>query len=137
MKILRLGSRDTEPEDSVELYELRHAFHSMVLALVIVLAFLKNGYLATLMLLPPAYSWTAMRSRRRGKEDRIMNGLLLMGGAITFVTMAIILTQIFHVGSVYWYLFLSTAYGLVSAYTAVLFFMVLAVMIRLLKSFVL
>jgi flagellar biogenesis protein FliO len=122
-------------EDTLGLYDVRQAFHAALLLLVIGLAFLKNSYLATLLLVPPAYLWTAMRSRRR-VEDRLMNGFLLIGGAITFVTMTIILTQIFYVGVVYWYLFLSATYGLISAYTVVLFFMVLTVMIRLFRSLV-
>ncbi|MBI1899834.1 MAG: CPBP family intramembrane metalloprotease, partial [Planctomycetia bacterium] len=57
--------------DSVGYIEIRHAFHAMALALVIFLAFLGNSYLAVLLLLPPAYFWTAMRARRT-TQDRVL-----------------------------------------------------------------
>lgn len=125
-----------EPEDTIEYIEIRHALHAAFLALIIFLAFLKNSYLATLLLLPPAYFWTALRARRR-REDRIVNILLLLGGAVTFIVTVIVLNTIFHVGVAYWYLFLSAAYGLISAYSVVLFFMALTVMIRLFRAFIL
>src|SRR5262249_18983546 len=109
--------------------------HGALLATIIALAFAKNSYLAVLLLLPPAYLWTALRHRKRA-EDRVLNTLLLLGGSITFVTVAMVMTTIFHVGAVYWYLFLSASYGLISAYSVVLFFMALTVMIRLFRSFV-
>ncbi|MEK6580234.1 MAG: M28 family peptidase, partial [Bdellovibrionota bacterium] len=123
------------PEDLLEHSEIRHALHAVFLALIIFLAFLKNSYLAVLLLLPPAYFWVIIRTRKKA-EDRIFNFLLLLGGAITFITTAVVLTTIFHIGVIYWYLFLSATYGLISAYTVVLFFMVLTVMIRLFRSFV-
>ncbi len=126
----------TESHNSEEYLEVRHTLHAALLGIIIVLAFLKNSYLALLLLLPPAYFWTALKARRK-TEDRILNGLLLIGGAITFVAMAIILGTVFHVGVLYWYLFLAAAYGLISAYTVVLFFTALTVMIRLFRSFVL
>lgn len=126
----------SEPSDTLGQIEIRHALHAVFLAIVIFLAFLKNSYLAVLLLLPPAYLWTALRSKRR-TEDRILNTLLLLGGAITFVAIAVIMTTVFNVGVLYWYIFLSAAYGLISAYTVILFFMALTIMIRLFKSFVL
>ena len=123
------------PEDSIGAIEIRHAFHAVLLAGVILLAFLKNSYLAVLLLLPPAYLWTALRARRR-TGDRVLNGLLLLGGAVTFVTMAIVLSTVFHVGVVYWYMFLAAAYGLISVYATVLFLIAFAVMIRLFLAFV-
>ncbi|MCM2323348.1 MAG: M28 family peptidase [Oligoflexia bacterium] len=126
----------SEPDDSLESTEVRHAFHAAFLAVIIFLAFIKNSYLATLLLLPPAYFWTALRKRRR-REDRMINILLLLAGSITFIVTGVILNTIFHVGVAYWYLFLSAAYGLISAYAVVLFFMALAVMIRLFRAFVL
>lgn len=125
-----------EPLDSQDSAEIRHSFHAAFLAIIIFLAFLKNSYLATLLLLPPAYLWTLIRARGH-ERHRILNALLVLGGAITFVTVTIILTTIFHIGVIYWYLFLSAAYGLISAYTVVLFFMALAIMIRLVRAFVL
>ncbi|MCM2276787.1 MAG: M28 family peptidase [Oligoflexia bacterium] len=122
----------SEPDDSIEYIEIRHAFHAAFLALIIFLAFVKNSYLATLLLLPPAYFWTALRKRRR-REDRMINILLLLAGSITFIITVIVLNTIFHVGVAYWYLFLSAAYGLFSAYSVVLFFMALAVMLRLFR----
>lgn len=124
------------PNDSSGYIEIRHAVHAVCLILIIFLAFLKNSYLAVLLLLPPAYFWTAISSRR-GTDSRILNGLLLLGGSITFVIMALLLTTVFHVGVFYWYIFLAAAYGLFSAYSVVLFFMTLTVMIRLFRSFVL
>jgi hypothetical protein len=125
-----------KPNDSEGYVEIRHALHAALLTFIIFLAFLKNSYLAVLLLLPPAYFWTAIRARRR-TEHRIINGLLLLGGAITFLAVSLVLTTIFHVGVVYWYIFLAAAYGLISAYSVVLFFMALTVMIRLFRSFVL
>jgi len=125
-----------EPHDADGYPEIRHALHAAFLAFIILLAFLKNSYLATLLLLPPAYFWMTLNARRHTK-DRILNGLLLFGGSVTFVAVAVVISTIFHVGSFYWYLFLSAAYGLVSAYSVILFFMALTVMIRLFKSFVL
>ena len=116
--------------------EVRHSIHAGFLVTVIVAAFLKNSYLASLLLLPPAYCWTFIRSERR-VESRALNALLLMGGAITFVALAVVMSTVFYVGVFYWYLFLATAYGLISAYSVVLFFMALTVMIRLFRSFVL
>lgn len=126
----------SEPDDSIEYIEIRHAFHAALLVLIILFAMAKNSYLATLLLMPPAYFWTALRARRR-REDKIVNMLLLLGGAITFIVTVVILNTVFHIGVAYWYLFLAAAYGLISAYSAVLFFMALAVMIRLFRAFIL
>jgi hypothetical protein len=124
------------PIDSKHFFEVRHAVHACFLAIIIFLAFLKNSYLAVLLLLPPAYFWTALSAGRK-PESRILNGLLILGGSITFVATALLLTTVFHVGVFYWYIFLSAAYGLISAYSVILFFMALTVMIRLFRSFVL
>lgn len=123
-------------DDAAGHNEIRHALLAGFLTLVIFLAFLKNSYLAVLLLLPPAYFWTAIRNRRRA-EDRVLNVLFLIGGSLTFVALAVLMSTVFHVGVFYWYIFLSAAYGLISAYTVVLFFMVITVMIRLFRSFVL
>ncbi len=124
-----------EPEDEEHHGEIRHALHAALLAFIIFLAFLKNSYLGTLLLLPPAYFWTAMTHRRK-PEDRWLNMLLLVGGSITLITITIVMATIFHLGVVYWYLFLAAAYGLISAYSVVLFFMAMTVMIRLFRSLV-
>ena len=126
----------SEPADASGYVEIRQSVHAAFLAFIITLAFFKNSYLAVLLLLPPAYFWTAIRAQRR-TSNRIVNGLLLLGGSVTFVAIAILLSTVFHVGVFYWYLFLSAAYGLISAYSVVLFFMALTVMIRLFRSFVL
>ncbi|MGZ3707327.1 MAG: M28 family metallopeptidase [Bdellovibrionota bacterium] len=125
-----------EPEDSLGHVEIRQAVHAAVIALIITLAFIKNSYLAVLLLLPPAYLWTALQAKRR-TPDRLLNLLLLLGGSITLIAITAVLTTIFHVGVAYWYLVLSAAYGLFSAYAVILFFLALTVMIRLFRSFVL
>jgi hypothetical protein len=124
-----------EPEDDLAHSEIRHAFHTAFMAIVIFLAFLKNSYLAILLLLLPAYLWTFIRYSRRA-QSRVMNVALLLSGAITFVAMIFVMTTIFHIGAIYWYIFLSATYGLISAYTVVLAFMVFTVMIRIFRSIV-
>jgi len=126
----------SEPEDTIAHVKIRHAFHSGFLTVIIFLALLKNSYLAVLLLLPPAYFWTSVRDRRR-VHGRILNFILLGGGAITLVTAVAVLTTIFHVGVAYWWLFLSASYGLISAYAVVLFLMAVAILLRLFRSFVL
>jgi hypothetical protein len=121
-------------EDDLDYPDVRQTVHGLLLALVIFLAFLKNSYLATLLLLPPAYLWLGLRWRKR-PEGRILNALIVLSGALSLVAMAIVMSQIFHVGVFYWYLFLSAAYGLFSAYSIVLFLIALAVMIRLIRRF--
>jgi hypothetical protein len=125
-----------DPLDTAHQPKVRHTVLTAILAIIIVLAFLKNSYLGTLLLLPPAYFWMAIDSKRRG-EGRAVNGLLILGGAITFIAVAIILNTVFHVGVFYWYLFLSAIYGLISTYATTLFLLSITVMIRLVRSFVL
>ncbi len=124
-----------ERVDALGYHEIRQSLHAAFLTVIIAAAIAKNSYLAVLLLLPPAYFWMAIRTRGK-PEDRVLNGFLVLGGAITLVTVAIVMSSIFYVGAVYWYVFLSAAYGLISAYTVVLFFMALTVMIRLFRSFV-
>ena len=126
----------TEADDSLDYFQIRHALHAAFIAVIIFLAFLKNSYLGVLLLLPPAYAWTALRNRK-SRADRLINLLLLLSGGITLIAMTFVLSTIFHLGIIYWYLFLSAAYGLISAYSVVLFLMALTVMIRLFRSFVL
>ncbi len=116
--------------------KVRHTVLTASLALIIVLAFLKNSYLGTLLLLPPAYFWMAIDSKQN-HEKRAVNVLLILGGAITFIAIAIVLNTVFHVGVFYWYLFLSAIYGLISSYATTLFLLSITVMIRLFRSFVL
>jgi hypothetical protein len=115
--------------------QVRHSVQTALLALIIFLAFLKNSYLGTLLLLPPAYFWTTL-SRRRHKKGRALNVALILSGTITFIAIAAVLNTVFHVGVFYWYLFLSATYGLISAYSVVLFLLAMTVMTRLFKSFV-
>lgn len=124
-----------ERTDSSHYGEIRHAFHAFFLLVLIILAMAANSSLAVLLLGPPAYFWTFIRSRKkRNTGDRIYNVLLLLGGSITFLIMVVVMSTIFHVGIVYWYLFLSAAYGLFSVYAVVLFLLALATMIRLFRS---
>ena len=120
-----------DPRDDSGHAEIRQAFHAACLTLIIFMAFLKNSYLAILLLLLPAYSWVAIRHKR----GRAANLLLLLAGSITFVTMIAVMTTIFHVGVAYWYIFLSAAYGLISAYSMIVFAMALTVMIRTFVTF--
>jgi len=124
------------PIDQEEAIEIRQALHAAFLSVIILLAFIKNPFLTSLLLLPPAYCWSAIRAKR-GYQDRVMNVFLLLGGAITFVVMAIVLNLIFHVGVFYWYIFLAAAYGLISVYSVVLFMMAITVMFRLFRNHVL
>ena len=126
----------SESKHSISNGEIRHALLALVLTVVIFFALLKNSYLAVLLLMPPAYFWAALRNRKR-PEDRILNILFLVGGSITFVAVAVLMSSVFYVGVFYWYIFLAAAYGLISAYSVVLFFTAITVMIRLFKSFVL
>ena len=122
---------DVDPDTS----SIRHTLHSLILALVICAAFVRNAYLAVLLLLPPAYLWPAIWTRKH-VPGKVLNFLLMLGGAITLVVIALVMTTIFHVGAAYWYLFLGATYGLVSAYSVVLFFIAISIMIRLFRSFV-
>jgi hypothetical protein len=125
-----------DPLDSTLQSKARHTVLTAILTFIIFLAFLKNSYLATLLLLPSAYCWMVIDAKRN-HENRAVNGFLLAGGAITFIAIAVILNTVFHVGVFYWYLFLSTTYGLISSYATILFLLSITVMIRLFRSFVL
>ncbi len=124
------------PLDQAHHPKVRHTVLTALLAMIIALAFLKNSYLGTLLLLPPAYCWMAIDCRK-DHEGRAVNTLLILGGAVTFLAIAIVLNTVFHVGVFYWYLFLSVTYGLISTYAVILFFLSITVMIRLFRSFVL
>lgn len=114
--------------------ELRHAFHGVSIAFIIFLALIGNSYLAVLLLMPPAYLWHFIRTDQNPRKRRILNILLLLGGTITFMALAVVMSTVFHIGIVYWYVFLSVTYGLFSVYTVLLFLMVMSVMIRLLRQ---
>lgn len=116
--------------------EIRHAFHATALAAIIAVALAFNSHLAVLTLLPPAYLWTSLRGGRR-IQDRALNFLLILGGTISLFAMIVVMSSIFHIGVAYWYIFLSAAYGLFSAYAVVAFLVLVAVMIRLIRNFVL
>jgi len=128
--------RETDLLESHADAPIRHALHAAALTLIIFLAMIKNSHLAALMLLPPAYFWTSLQDRSQGKVQ-FRNLLLLLGGAVTFMAAIVVMTTFFHVGVVYWYLFLASAYGLFSAYSILLFVMSMTVMIRLFRAFVL
>jgi hypothetical protein len=126
-----LDSRDDASHASV-----RHAFHAVLMAAAVFFGLTRNTYLTVLSLLPPVYFWMALESGVREFKGRLLNALLLLGGSITLVVMTIVMSSIFHVGVVYWYLFLSATYGLISVYTVCVFLMSLTVMIRLARTFV-
>lgn len=130
-----IGRTFREKDDDSDHREIRHAVHAVALAALIILALLGNSYLATLLLLPPAYFWTAVRTGD-GPPNRLLNFLLLLGGALTFLVMIIVMTTVFHVGVAYWYMFLAASYGLISVYSVVLFLIAVTIMIRLFRSFV-
>jgi len=125
----------TEKDDLIKNFEVRHAVNGLFLTIVIIFGFIGNSYLTFLLLLPPAYFWTLLNPPVSTKQ-RIKNFFLILGGTSTFIILIIALSTIFHIGVSYWYIFLSTAYGLISVYSAVTFFMALTVMIRLLRGFV-
>ena len=76
-----------------------------------------------------------MRSRVVGRSAGLLS-LLLLGGAITFLTLIFIMTTAFHIGAIYWYIFLSATYGLFSAYAVVLAFLAITVMLRIFRAIV-
>ncbi|MCM0607247.1 MAG: M28 family peptidase [Xanthomonadaceae bacterium] len=131
-----LGKVFSTKHDALGHPEARQAVHGVLLAIVIFLAFCKNSYLATLMLMPPAYLWLAIRVRKQ-IQGRIINGLLIFSGAITLVAMSLVMSQVFHLGVFYWYVFLGAAYGLFSVYTIILVIIIIAIMFRLARGFVL
>jgi hypothetical protein len=116
--------------------ETRKSLLGAILGVVVLLAFAKNSYLGTLLLLPPAYLWMFMKANRRF-DSRVLNGALFLGGLVSFIAVCIALSAIFHVGVFYWYLFLAVSYGLISVYAAILAFMVIAVGIRILRNLIL
>lgn len=125
-----------DPQDSVGQVEIRQSLHAFFLAIIIAIGMVMNSFLASLFLIPPAYFWTAVRSRK-GVESRLLNALFLLGGAVTLVGIAIAMSLIFHVGVFYWYVFLAVAYGLISTSAMIAFLMALTVMLRLFRHFVL
>ena len=54
----------------------------------------------------PTYFWIALK-RKRMIEHRVVNSPLLLGCFLSFAVMLVVMSAIFHVGVVYWYLFLS------------------------------
>lgn len=125
----------SEPDDKIEDANIRQSLHFFILALIIFAAMLKNSFLASLALLPPAYFWSALRARP--KKSRSLNLLLIAAGSITLISVLIALSNVFFIGVTYWYVFLAVSYGLISAYSIVLFVMALTIMVRLTRAFVL
>ena len=130
-----LKPRDEASTNTVE-REIRHTLLGIILAAIVVLAFARNPWLATTLLLPPAYLWMFMKSSRT-IDSRVFNGLLFLGGLVSFIAICIAMTMVFHVGIFYWYMFLAISYGLISVYAAILSFAVLTVGIRILRNLVL
>ncbi|MEK7690579.1 MAG: hypothetical protein AAB425_06130, partial [Bdellovibrionota bacterium] len=124
-----------EKNDSVGYAEIRKSLHGIILAVIIVFGLIQNSWLTVLTLVPPAYLWVGLRANRK-VESRALNALLLAGGAITMVICMVLLGTIFHIGAVYWYMFLAAAYGLISAYAVVVFMIVVTIMVRLFRAFV-
>ncbi|MEW6057193.1 MAG: M28 family metallopeptidase [Bdellovibrionota bacterium] len=116
--------------------QIRHSLLGVTLGLITFFAFVKNSYLSTLMLMPPAYLWMFMKNNRKF-DSRLLNALLFLGGLASFIAICIVLTAIFHIGVFYWYLFLAVSYGLISVYAAVLSLAVITVGIRILRNLVL
>jgi hypothetical protein len=116
--------------------QIRHALLGIILGIVTLLAYLKNSFLGSLMLLPPAYLWMFMKHNRRF-DSRLLNSFLFVGGLASFIAICLAMTTIFYVGVFYWYLFLAVSYGLVSVYAAILAFAVITVGIRILRNLIL
>lgn len=116
--------------------EARHALHSFLMSVAIVFAMMKNSYLATLLLLPPAYFWAALRARKT-LEGKLLNGAILLGSTLTLSATLIVLATQFHLGVIYWYLFLAASYGLISAYSISITILVVGSLVRLFHRFVL
>jgi len=117
------------------LVEIRHCLMGIILGVIIFLAFLENSWAGTLLLIPPAYLWMFMKNNRRF-DSKLLNALLFFGGLISFVALCMLMAMIFHVGIFYWYLFLASAYGLISMYAAILAFAVIAVGVRIVKHLI-
>ena len=86
-----------------------------------------------MLLLPAAYLWLGLR-QRRDASTRLLNALLILGGLTTLIIGALVMSAVYHIGVVYWYVFLAAAYGLISAYTMVVFALITTVAIRLIRG---
>lgn len=133
---LALKSRADRAKPGTEERAIRHSLLGIILGVLIAAAFAKNAYLASLLLMPPAYLWMFMRNSRT-LDTRLHNGLLFLGGLASFIAICVIMTSVFHVGVFYWYMFLAVSYGLISVYAAVVAFAVISVGIRILRNLVL
>ncbi len=132
---LLANAADRTSTNSVD-RRIRHSVLGIVLGAIIVLAFAKNSYLASVLLVPPAYLWMFMKNNRR-RKSRIINAALFFGGFVSLIAICIAMTAVFHVGVFYWYMFLAVSYGLISIYAAILAFAVFAVGIRILRNLIL
>lgn len=130
------ASRDDQAGANPVDIQIRHSLLGIILGIIVLLAFLKNSYLATLLLLPPTYLWMFMKKSRR-LDSRLFNSLLFIGGLVSFIAICVVMATIFHVGVFYWYLFLAISYGLISMYAAILALAVVTVGIRILRNIVL
>ncbi len=124
---------DKQNPDYISQIRIRHSLLGIILGLIIVLAFLKNEHLGTLLVLPPAYLWMFMKNSRT-IDSKLLNILLFIGGLLSLIAVCVITSFVFHIGVLYWYLLLAAAYGLVSVYAAVLAFALIAVAIRILRN---
>lgn len=123
------------PTDNEDRSDIRQAVHGILLCIVISFALLKNTYLTTLMLLPPAYFWMSLKKRKDAK-GRFINFLLILLGTLSLIAMTLVMSSVFHIGIVYWYLFLGATYGLFSAYAVVIFLIAIALIIRQIRRYV-
>jgi len=115
------------PEPSTFSLETVYVFYSAVQAIITLIALLANSYMAILVLLFPAYSWSFVSVHK----SRSVNLILLALGWASFLTVLIYMTTIFHLGVWYWFLILSASYGLVSPIAAILFLLTVALLIRI------
>ncbi len=123
------------PADDEDRSDIRQAVHGILLSIIITLALFKNTYLATLMLLPPAYFWMSLKKHKE-KKRKFINFLLILMGTLSLIAMLLVMTSVFHIGIIYWYLFLGATYGLFSAYAVVIFLIAIALIIRQIRRYV-
>lgn len=128
--------RALESTDDQRSIQIRHSVLGIVLGAVLIIGFVQNPYLSTLLVLPPSYLWMFMRNNRK-LDSKLLNALLFIGGLASSLAVAIAITMVFSLGVLYWYLFLATAYGLVTFYTVLVAVAIIAVGIRVLRNLIL
>lgn len=129
----RVFIKKNMPEENKE---IRKSLYGIILTFIIAMAIAKNSFVTVLLVAPAAYIWIFLKIRK-SKTGKLTNAFLLLSGAITAVVTIIVSTSVFHVGIVYWYLFLGLSYGMISVYSALLGIIFFAMMFRLFKHFVL